>query len=619
MLMRLKEAAEKDPSNVEAQALYLKLANHLQQIGLVLDHLNSGKYPLNDDIYNEYVSALGRINQQAGFLLHQTLQTGYPTIKSPFPVQVSVPFKGVVMILMGIFAVGFVLIFVTGSMSSSNPFQSYNKSSVKQYDPSEQRETVKFNDVKGNYEAKEEMMDLVEYLQNPAKFISRGVHMPKGVLLVGEPGTGKTLLAKALAGEAEVPFLYSSGAEFEEIFVGVGASRIRQLFAKARQMAPCIVFIDEIDAVAMRRSSLSAHRHYGTLNQLLVELDGFSPSEGVLVVAATNVPLKSLDPALIRPGRFDRHVRLNLPDLTTRKEILDHYLRGKKADESVDLEGLSRTTYGFSGADLFNLVNWAAIESIKQNVDSITMELLENAKENVYMGKERKMTVSEASRKLTAYHEAGHAIVTMHSEGAPLLYKVTIVPRGNALGLTASHTEDENNHFQTFSQYKASMDVCMGGRAAEELVFGPEHVSSGASNDFNQATSIARMMVMNGGMSTKLGHMYIDDEDVRNQLVSPETLSVVDKEIHQLVETSYGRAVNVLKNYQEELHLLAKALLQYETLTAEEVKDVVAGKPLPKTKKTSQQKKAEETRRAQEKAPKVLDSPRTEVAVETTT
>eukprot|EP01111_Echinosteliopsis_oligospora_P016048 TRINITY_DN6548_c0_g1_i2.p1 TRINITY_DN6548_c0_g1~~TRINITY_DN6548_c0_g1_i2.p1 ORF type:complete len:659 (-),score=194.85 TRINITY_DN6548_c0_g1_i2:21-1997(-) len=423
--------------------------------------------------------------------------------------------------------------------------------------------------VKGNQEAKEELLDLLDYLKNPAKFANLGVKMPKGVLLVGPPGTGKTLLARALAGEAGVPFFYTSGSEFEEMLVGVGASRIRSLFQKARMRSPCIIFIDEIDAVGGRRDT-PENKTKMTLNQLLVELDGFSPSEGVLVVAATNLA-SVLDPALVRPGRFDRQVHLDLPDRPARKEIIDLYLTNRKA-EDVDTDALARGTPGMSGADLFTLVNWAAIEASKNGEATVNMRHLEAAKENVMMGRERKsMVISDSTRKLTAFHEAGHALVALYTPGASVIHKATLVPRGHALGMVQQLSNDDLMY--TKQELLAGLDVAMAGRAAEELIFGDKKVTQGAGSDFQQATRKARVMVSQLGMSESVGKVYVEQSEIEH--LSQESRANIDREVKIMLDDAYVRAKRLLVDKKEELHRLANALLEYETLSLEDIKLVV--------------------------------------------
>jgi ATP-dependent metalloprotease len=390
-----------------------------------------------------------------------------------------------------------------------------------------------FDDVEGCDEAKEELKQVVEFLKNPLKFTKLGAKMPKGVLLVGPPGTGKTLLAKAVAGEAEVPFIYASGSEFDEMFVGIGSMRIRQMFQSAKEQAPAIIFIDEIDAVGSKRNARDPQHSRMSLNQLLIELDGFSESTGVVVIAATNFP-ETLDKALLRPGRFDKHVHVPLPDVTGRRKILNLFTRDIKLAKDVDLALVSRATPGFSGADLNKLINQAKIMASLENSPSLQMSHLERSRDEMLMGAERKsFLMSLEDRKLTAYHEGGHALVALYSENATPLHKATIIPRGSALGLV-SQVPEKDEYSATKQALMARMDVAMGGRVAEELLFGPEFVTTGASSDFTQATRIARSMVIQFGMSEKIGPMVFSEDEIDS--MGPELKTSIDSEIKRLLE-----------------------------------------------------------------------------------
>ncbi|KAM0938464.1 putative peptidase M41, AAA+ ATPase domain, ATPase, AAA-type, core, peptidase, FtsH [Dioscorea sansibarensis] len=424
-----------------------------------------------------------------------------------------------------------------------------------------------FKDVKGCDDAKQELEEVVEYLKNPGKFTRLGGKLPKGILLTGAPGTGKTLLAKAIAGEAGVPFFYRAGSEFEEMFVGVGARRVRSLFQAAKKKAPCIIFIDEIDAVGSTRKQWEGHTKK-TLHQLLVEMDGFEQNEGIILMAATNLP-DILDPALTRPGRFDRHIVVPNPDVKGRQEILELYLQDKPLADDVDVKAIARGTPGFNGADLANLVNIAAIKAAVEGAEKLTAAQLEFAKDRIIMGTERKtLFLSEESKKLTAYHESGHAIVALNTDGAHPIHKATIMPRGSALGMvTQLPTHDETSISK--KQLLARLDVCMGGRVAEELIFGEEHVTTGASNDLHTATELAQYMVSTCGMSDTIGPVYVKERP------GAEMQSRIDAEVVKLLREAYDRVKGLLRKHENALHALANALLEYETLSADEIKKIL--------------------------------------------
>ncbi|KAJ3064029.1 hypothetical protein HDU98_000224 [Podochytrium sp. JEL0797] len=441
-------------------------------------------------------------------------------------------------------------------------------------EPNSQLQSITFDDVQGVDEAKQELEEVVQFLKEPSKFTEVGGKLPKGILLYGPPGTGKTYLARAIAGEANVPFFQMSGSEFDELYVGVGAKRVRELFAAAKKRAPCIVFIDEIDAVGSKRSSKDQSYMRQTLNQLLVELDGFSSNEGVIFIAATNTP-ESLDKALIRPGRFDRHIPVSLPDVKGRTKILQRHATTVALNPSVNLTTIARGTPGFSGADLANLVNHAAINASKLSRKAVTMEDLEWAKDRIIMGAERKSAVvTEHAKKLTAYHEGGHTLVAMYTPAAMALHKVTVIPRGTALGVTVQLPEGDKTNY-TKRELLAMIDVSMGGRAAEEMVFGKEEVTTGASSDLEKATSVAREMVLVYGMNERVGLVAHRAEDFDK--LGPETKSLIENEVKRLLEDSYARAIGILDTHKEELHRLACALVEYETLDSEEIKTAVKG------------------------------------------
>ena len=447
---------------------------------------------------------------------------------------------------------------------------------------------VTFADVAGIDEAREELQEIVEYLKDPGKFARLGGKIPKGALLVGSPGTGKTLLARAIAGEAGVPFFTISGSDFVEMFVGVGASRVRDMFEQAKKSAPCIVFIDEIDAVGRHRGAGLGNgndEREQTLNQLLVEMDGFEANEGIIIIAATNRP-DVLDPALLRPGRFDRQVIVPRPDIDGREQILAVHMKKVPLAPDVDARVIARGTPGFSGADLANLVNEAALLAARRGKRLVAMKEFEEAKDKVMMGTERKsMVMTEDEKKMTAYHEAGHAIVAIHEEASDPIHKATIIPRGRALGMVMRLPERDNYSYHRDKMY-ANLAVSMGGRVAEEVIFGYDKVSSGASSDIAYATSLARDMVTRWGMSDALGPLqYAEaDEEVflgysvnRQKNMSNETAQAIDKEIRRIVEQGYDRAKDLLKTHRDELEKLALALLEYETLSGDEIKTVLAG------------------------------------------
>lgn len=439
----------------------------------------------------------------------------------------------------------------------------------------ESTDPTTFDDVKGCDEAKAELEEIVKFLRNPSSFTRLGGKLPKGLLLMGPPGTGKTLLARAIAGEAQRPFFYASGSEFEEMFVGVGAKRVRELFAAAKQHAPCIIFIDEIDAIGGKRNPKDQRFLTMTLNQFLVELDGFQSTEGIVVIGATNFP-ESLDKALIRPGRFDRHVVVPNPDIRGRTQILQCHTKKIPLDDDVDLEIIARGTPGFSGAELANLVNMAALKAAIEDYMAVGMSHLEHAKDKILMGAERKSAaLSEETRKTTAYHEGGHALCCLYTKEALPVHKATIMPRGQALGMV-SQLPSKDMTSMSKAQMLAKLDVCMGGRAAEELIFGRDYVTSGASSDFQQATDLAEAMVTQYGMSDKLGQVIYD-----KQTESTETRSLIELEVRALLDASYERAMRVLKTHETELHRLAKALLAHETLTGEQVRLAIKGELAP--------------------------------------
>jgi cell division protease FtsH len=449
---------------------------------------------------------------------------------------------------------------------------------------------VTFEDVAGVDEAKEDLQEIVEFLRDPQKFQRLGGRIPRGVLLVGPPGTGKTLLARAIAGEANVPFFTISGSDFVEMFVGVGASRVRDMFEQAKKNAPCIIFIDEIDAVGRHRGAGLGggnDEREQTLNQLLVEMDGFEANEGIILIAATNRP-DVLDPALLRPGRFDRQIVVPNPDVVGRERILRVHVRKVPLAPDVDLKTIARGTPGFSGADLMNLVNEAALLAARRGKRIVMMAEFEDAKDKVMMGAERRtLVMTEDEKRLTAYHEAGHAIVALNVPATDPVHKATIIPRGRALGMVMQLPERDKLSM-SFEQMTSRLAIMMGGRVAEEIVFGKDKVTSGAASDIEQATRLARMMVTRWGFSNELGNVaYGENQDEvflgmsvsRQQNVSEATAQKIDGEIRRLVEAGFAEATRILSTQKHDLEALAQGLLEYETLSGDEITGLLAGKP----------------------------------------
>ena len=450
---------------------------------------------------------------------------------------------------------------------------------------------VTFADVAGVDEAKEEVKELVDFLRDPTKFQNLGGRIPRGVLLVGSPGTGKTLLARAVAGEAKVPFFTISGSDFVEMFVGVGASRVRDMFEQAKKQAPCIIFIDEIDAVGRHRGAGLGGGHderEQTLNQLLVEMDGFEGNEGVIVIAATNRP-DVLDPALLRPGRFDRQVVVPLPDIRGREQILKVHLGKVPMEPNLDVMSVARGTPGFSGADLANLVNEAALFAARANKRKVTIHELDKAKDKIMMGAERRsMVMSEDEKKLTAYHEAGHAIVGLLVPEHDPVYKVSIIPRGRALGVTMFLPEQDRYSY-TKRRLESQLASLFGGRVAEELIFGADSVTTGASNDITRATEIARKMVTQWGLSTmgpltfgqEEGEVFLGRSMSQTKEISDQTAQKIDEEVRKIVDRNFQHAATILQENVKTLHLMAEALIKYETIDANQIKSILAGEEPP--------------------------------------
>jgi cell division protease FtsH len=454
---------------------------------------------------------------------------------------------------------------------------------------SEDQIKTTFADVAGVDEAKEDVQELVDFLREPGKFQKLGGRIPRGILMVGPPGTGKTLLAKAIAGEAKVPFFTISGSDFVEMFVGVGASRVRDMFEQAKKQSPCIIFIDEIDAVGRHRGAGLGGGHderEQTLNQLLVEMDGFEPNDGIIVIAATNRP-DVLDPALLRPGRFDRQVVVGLPDIRGREQILKVHMRKVPLADNVDASIIARGTPGFSGADLANLVNEAALFAARAGRRLVEMTEFDKAKDKIMMGAERRtMVMSEKEKRTTAYHEAGHAIVGRLVPEHDPIYKVTIMPRGRALGVTMFLPE-EDRYSHSRRAIESKISSFFGGRIAEQLVLGPDGITTGASNDIEHATRLARNMVTKWGLSDRIGPLKYDEDDgevflgmsagVKTKPISDETARIIDEEVRRIIDGCYQRAETILRENESKLHLMAESLIEYETLTAAQIDDIMAG------------------------------------------
>ncbi len=493
-----------------------------------------------------------------------------------------------------ILLIGVWVFFMRQASAGNNKAMSFGKSRARLI---ENNKKVTFADVAGAEESKQELEEVIDFLKDPMKFQRLGGKIPKGVLLVGPPGTGKTLLAKAVAGEANVPFFSISGSDFVEMFVGVGASRVRDMFEQAKKNSPCILFIDEIDAVGRHRGAGLGggnDEREQTLNQLLVEMDGFEPNENVILIAATNRP-DVLDPALLRPGRFDRQVVVSNPDIKGREAILHVHTRKVPLAKDVDLSVIARGTPGFSGADLANLVNEAALLAARRNKRKVTAEDFDNAKDKVLMGNERKsMAMDEEEKKLTAYHEAGHAICSLHVPETDPIHKATIIPRGRALGMVQQLPEKDQYSY-TRAKMLSRLIICMGGRASEELKFGYDKVTSGASADISAATNLARSMVTEWGMSDVLGPvLYAENSNevflgravTQNKNMSEDTARLVDAEIKRLLTDAHAEATRILQQYNKELETLAQALMEYETLSGEEIRDVIAGKSINRADQT---------------------------------
>lgn len=553
--------ADKNPLNSDMQADLLKQMNK-HNPSKVIERVESGKFSNNEATIREYIKALYKEDKMDHLALSNVVQV--PNLQATAGVGFNPPMRVQFVrhkwenyLIVGlVFGIIGVVIFIESGRD--NPMPMFNvPSSHKRVNEG----TVTFEDVKGCEEAKMELQEIVEYLRAPDKFKQAGARLPKGVLMCGPPGTGKTLLARAMAGEAGVGFLYIAGSAFDEVYVGVGSKRVRQLFKDAQESAPCIVFIDEIDAVGNSRENATSKDN--TLQQLLTELDGFNSAQGVVVIAATNTP-ETLDPALVRPGRFDKQVFVPLPDVSGRKQIFDHYLK-KVNHAGIDSEVLARSTPGFSGADISQLINASAIKSVVKGKSAITMDLIDEARDDILMGRERRnVLIDEQTRRMTAYHEGGHALVAFLTDGADPLHKATIIQRGSSLGMVKQLPEGDQLSYSR-QQMEARLAVLMGGRAAEELLYGRMGTTSGASSDLMQASKLATKMVKEWGFSDRVGLVHISDR------VSQQTEQMIDEEVRGLLQNRYEYAMKLLVENRHMLDRLAKELLDKETLSGEEI------------------------------------------------
>ncbi|KAL8630813.1 hypothetical protein Q9189_003482 [Teloschistes chrysophthalmus] len=618
LLAHMEQTANNNPTSATAQNAFYAALVRANMPAIVVERYQTGRYASNPSCDNTYLRALEAVGRVEGGALAQGAQTqqtpstltqaqlqavgqaiagqsrggnvsvtgkagaaGTGAKDSPLYVVVDESvgasiFKWVKFLfyfgLIGYFS----LVFTTIAVESSGILKKVGSLQSTEAQPQDQ--TTRFSDVHGCDEAKEELQEVVQFLKDPSKFSSLGGKLPKGVLLVGPPGTGKTLLARAVAGESGVPFFYMSGSEFDEIYVGVGAKRVRELFNNARAKAPAIIFIDELDAIGAKRNDRDPAYVKQSLNQLLTEMDGFSQDTGVIVIAATNLP-QTLDKALTRPGRFDRNIAVPLPDVRGRMKILKNKMEKVQIGTDVDAEKIARGTPGFSGAELENLINQAAVHASRDRKAKVSMLDFDWAKDKILMGAERRsMVIQEKDKLMTAYHEGGHALVALRTKGATPLYKVTIMPRGHTLGVTQFLSEMDKVS-QSKAEFLAQIDVSMGGKAAEELVYGAENVSSGASSDISNATSVAHYMVTQCGMSEDLGNM---DFATNYNRISSETKRKIESEVRRLIEEGRARATKILNDNRKELDIIAKALMEYEVLSLEEVDKVLKGEKLPK-------------------------------------
>jgi len=594
-LRMLEEDANRHPGDPAKQLALMMACNKSQQPSVAVRRFESGNFGSDDAVMREYIKALAQSGQLSRLSLSQLAgqqgeasmaqqiggsaygdpfqQSGRGTIDVPLHVQWHESPRAQLWKMLRMLAlagvVGAVLMTLVDEKSLPKGL-GFSGDMV----PVAQSK-VRFTDVVGVDEAKQDLLDIVKYLRSPKTFTRLGGKLPKGCLLTGPPGTGKTLLARAVAGEAGVPFFYMSGSEFEEVFVGVGAKRVRELFAAAKKRAPCIIFIDEIDAIGSHRNPKEQQAMKMTLNQLLVEMDGFQQNAGVIVLAATNFP-ESLDRALVRPGRFDTNVVVPLPDVKGREQILELYVKPVPLDDDVRLATIARATNGFSGADLSNLVNVAALKASSDEKKAVGMGDLEYASDKIRMGAERKSAViSPDNLKLTAYHEGGHALVALKTPASMPIHKATIVPRGNTLGMVAYLPEKDQMNLSR-AQLLAHIDICMGGRVAEELIFGVGGVTTGAGSDLQQATSTARNMVTKYGMSSTMGPHYYSTEELTN--LSSTSREAVEAEVRAMLTRAEANARRILSDNSGDLHKLANGLLEHETLTLSEIKELLASK-----------------------------------------
>ncbi|KAG0653034.1 Tat-binding [Hyphodiscus hymeniophilus] len=614
LLAHMEETANKNPNSATAQNAFYQALLRANMPAIIVERYQTNQFASNAACETAYQKALGSLGQGDGNLqgnqfgaqnnnlnniqlqaIGQAVaaqtrganistsrigtNTGTGAKDSPLHVVVEETVGGV--IFKWVKFIFYFLLFTYISMMVVTmlleTFQSYRKIGGKNDNEAKaEHQNVRFSDVHGCDEAMEELQELVDFLKNPEKFSTLGGKLPKGVLLVGPPGTGKTLIARAVAGEAGVPFFFMSGSEFDEVYVGVGAKRVRDLFTAAKAKSPSIVFIDELDAIGGKRNTRDASYVRQTLNQLLTELDGFEQNSGVIIIAATNFP-ELLDKALTRPGRFDRNVNVGLPDVRGRVAILRHHMKKIITGKDVSLETLAAGTPGFSGAELENIINQAAVHASKAKATAVTMLDFEWAKDKVMMGAEKKsMVVSQKEKEMTAYHEAGHALQLMFLPNMDPLHKITIMPRGQALGIT-SHLPEMDKYSQSMNEYESLIALCMGGKAAEELVYGSDMVTSGVSNDLEKATAIAYAMVTRFGMSPELGNV---DLASNHNTLSANTKMMIESEVRRVTEEAYDRASKLLQSKRKELDLLAKALVEYETLNREEAFKVIKGEKL---------------------------------------